>query len=310
LDRCRVDNEGEAAFPVQLQGPLDVAASLETFRRNGDDLIDRWDGVRLVRTVRVGDDWVAYRAVPGGTLDAPVLYVTVSDPAYRPAVESVLTTGFIMPPAEYRDLLRGDPIVARLEGLYPGLRPVRQCDLLGALVRSISAQQVNLKWAATTRRRLAERFGRRLEVAGEVVYCLDAAQLAEAPVSEIRELQFTTRKSEYILAVARAVAEEGLSAEGLAELEDGEVISRLTAIRGIGVWTAEWILARTLGRPRVVAGDLGVRKAVGLAYLGDPLPSETAVRAATAHWGSSAGIAQQLLLNGLVHGALGPDPAA
>ncbi|MHB1160446.1 MAG: hypothetical protein ACYC3V_08975 [Chloroflexota bacterium] len=74
---------------------------------------------------------------------------------------------------------------------------------------------------------------------------------------------------------------------------------------GIGVWTAEWILARTLGRPRVVAGDLGVRKAVGLAYMGSPLPGEGEVRVATADWGSSAGVAQQLLLHGLVRGALG-----
>jgi len=68
---------------------------------------------------------------------------------------------------------------------------------------------------------------------------------------------------------------------------------------GIGRWTAEWLLARTLGRPRVVAGDLGVRKAVGAAYLDGRMPSEAEVRAATAHWGPAAGVAQQLLLHWL-----------
>jgi DNA-3-methyladenine glycosylase II len=76
-------------------------------------------------------------------------------------------------------------------------------------------------------------------------------------------------------------------------------------IRGIGRWSAEWVLARTLGRPRVVAGDLGVRKAVGLAYLGTTAPSEAEVRAATAHWGESAGVAQALLLHALAEGQLG-----
>jgi len=100
---------------------------------------------------------------------------------------------------------------------------------------------------------------------------------------------------------AAAVAEGRLDLDVLGALPDEEVIRRLTAIRGLGVWTAEWILARTLGRPRVVAGDLGVRKAVGLAYpcLGDLLPPEGAVRAATAHWGDAALLAQALALQEL-----------
>jgi hypothetical protein len=48
-----------------------------------------------------------------------------------------------------------------------------------------------------------------------------------------------------------------------------------------------------------VAGDLGVRKAVGAAYLDGRMPSEAEVRAATAHWGPAAGVAQQLLLHWL-----------
>jgi len=175
-----------------------------------------------------------------------------------------------------------------------------QFDLLGALVRSISAQQVNLRWAATTRRRLAEAFGKRHLVAGHPVYSLSATRLAAASVEEIRALQFTTRKAEYIIGVAQAIADGHLDTQSLAVLPDDEVISRLTALRGIGLWTAEWILTRTLGRPRVVAGDLGVRKVVGMAYLRSPLASEAEVRKATAHWGASAGIAQALLLHSLI----------
>ena len=65
------------------------------------------------------------------------------------------------------------------------------------------------------------------------------------------------------------------------------------------MWTAEWILARTLGRPRVVAGDLGVRKAIGIAYRKGVMPSEHEVRDLTAHWHVSAAHAQALLLHGL-----------
>jgi DNA-3-methyladenine glycosylase II len=167
---------------------------------------------------------------------------------------------------------------------------------------------VNLRWAATTRARLAEAFGAHHEVAGHVVYSLDAARFAGLTVDAIRALQFTTRKAEYIVAAAEAIASGRLGLARLAELSDEEVIAALEGLRGIGRWTAEWILARTLGRPRVVAGDLAVRKAVGMAYLGmppkGPLPSEEEVRRATAHWGPSAGVAQQLLLQGYGAGTL------
>ncbi len=75
---------------------------------------------------------------------------------------------------------------------------------------------------------------------------------------------------------------------------------RSSRLRGIGTWSAEWILARSLGRPRVVAGDLGVRKAVGRAYFGQDIVSEADVRAATAHWGEAALVAQALILRTLV----------
>jgi len=283
---------------VRLPGPLDISTSLELFRRSGDDLIDRWDGVHLVRTIRVGERRVAYVCTLAGTIAEPGLRVIVDDSALLPAVAQSLRAAFMPAPPEFADLLQRDPVIARLDAAFPGLRTVRQFDLLAAMVRSISAQQVNLRWAVTTRRRLAEAFGERHQVGEHVVYSLSAERLAAASVAEIRALQFTTRKAEYIISTAEAIASGRISIAELEALSHEEVLSRLVALRGIGRWTAEWILARTLGRPCVVAGDLGVRKAVGLAYLGTPLPSESAVREATAHWGPSTNVAQTLLLHG------------
>ena len=291
-------------FDVSLVGPVDIPASLEFFRRNGDDLLDRWDGEYFIRTQRVSDATVAYACQPLGTVKRPAMRVSITDPAHQEAITETVKTTFIQPPAaEYLYLLAHDPLLADLDKRFPGLRQVRQFDLFTALVRSISAQQVNLRWAATTRRRLAEAFGERHSVGPHVVYSLDPQRLAQVNPAELRALQFTTRKAEYIIGAAQAIASGSLSLEKLAALPDDEVIAQLTALRGIGRWTAEWLLARTLGRPCVVAGDLGVRKAVGRAYLsqpGTPLVSEDAVRQATAHWGASATVAQGLILHTLV----------
>jgi DNA-3-methyladenine glycosylase II len=192
-----------------------------------------------------------------------------------------------------------DPVIAQLETRYRGVRPVLQSDPLTALVRFISAQQVNLKWAATTRRRLAEAFGHPHVLGEHRVFSLGAERLAEAGVNGLRALQFTTRKAEYITALAVAVVAGSLDLPALEKQTDAEIIARLTMQRGIGRWTAEWFLARTLGRPCVAAGDLGVRKAIGQAYLQGRLPSEAEVRQYTAHWGDASGVAQQLLLHAL-----------
>lgn len=216
------------------------------------------------------------------------------------AFEEAIRRTFVATPPDWTALIAADPVLAALDRQYSGLRPVLQPDLLTALVRSISAQQVNLTWAATTRRRLAEAFGDRHVVDGEDVYSLSPERLAVAPVETLRALQFTTAKSRSVVEVATEVTRGRLDGEALATRPDEEVIAALVSLRGIGLWTAEWILARTFGRPRVVAGDLGVRKAVGRAYLGTPIASEYEVRRATDHWGTGAGVAQALLLRTLV----------
>ena len=286
---------------LALAGPLDVPASLEPFRRRGDDLIDRWDGERLLRALpTAAGGWAAVRAVAAGDRAHPRLQVQVSPEALaRPALDALRAT-FVAGPGALAALAAADPVIAALDSRYPGLRPVLQPDLFTALVRSISAQQVNLRWAAETRRRLALAFGVRLEVGGDEVYRLDPAVLAGTAVAEVRALQFTTRKAESIVAVADEFASGRLDPAAVARLDDEAVIERLTRLRGIGRWSAEWILARTYGRPRVVAGDLGVRKAVARAYLGRAIADEDEIRVATAHWGEGAVVAQALLLRTLV----------
>jgi DNA-3-methyladenine glycosylase II len=289
----------ETWFELELPGPLDPLASLEMFRRSGDDLLDRWDGRTFLRTIAIGGRSVAFATAFAGTRTRPAVRVTVDDGACADGVMNAVRATFVPPPDHFAELRRADPLLARIDVRYGGFSPVMQLNLLGALVRCISAQQVNLRWASETRRRLAERFGDRHTVGGEIVYSLSAERLAGAAPAEIRALQFTNRKAEYIIAVAQAIARDQISLERLAALSDAAVIDDLVALRGIGVWTAEWILARTMGRPRVVAGDLGVRKAIGIAYRNGVMPSEGEVRELTSHWRESSAHAQALLLHGL-----------
>lgn len=197
-------------------------------------------------------------------------------------------------------LAASDPVIGDLWGRTRGYRPPRWPDPVEALATSITAQQVNLAWATETRARLIRMVGRRHEISGSEVWGFPTGQaLASAPVASIRELQFTWRKAESLVGIGEAAADGYF--EGMEEMDDEEVIAHLVALKGIGRWSADWYLARGLGRPRAVAaGDLGVRKAVGTIYLGNDGPtSEAEVRAVAAEWGDAANWAAHLLLEAL-----------
>ncbi|MGH7916788.1 MAG: hypothetical protein ACREQE_04910, partial [Candidatus Binataceae bacterium] len=159
--RSQRNGRREACFQLILDDPLEPASSLEMFRRHGDDLLDRWDGRLLVRTIFVGARQVAFSSEFFGTLARPKVRITVEDARCMDEIAACARATFVTVPPDYRTLAAADPVIDALDRRYAGFRPVLQPNLLGAMIRCISAQQVNLSWAATGRRRLAEAFGQR-----------------------------------------------------------------------------------------------------------------------------------------------------
>ena len=154
----------------------------------------------------------------------------------------------------------GEEELAQLVVRFAGYRPTLAPDAFEMLVGAITAQQVSLFAALAIRNRLVERLGERV---GRVWAFPARERVAAASEEELFSLGFSRRKAEYVIGLARS--EIDLSALG--RLPDDEVKTQLTALRGLGEWTADWFLARYLGRPRAwPAGDLALRKAVRALY--------------------------------------------
>jgi DNA-3-methyladenine glycosylase II len=148
------------------------------------------------------------------------------------------------------------PLAVRFIGYRPTLAP----DPFEMLVGAITAQQVSLFSALAIRNRLVERLGERV---GRVWAFPARERVAAASEEELFSLGFSRRKAEYVIGLARS----DLDLAGLGLRPDDEVKTQLTALRGLGEWTAGWFLARYLGRPRAwPAGDLALRKAVRALY--------------------------------------------
>jgi len=113
-------------------------------------------------------------------------------------------------------------------------------------------------------------------------------------------LKYSNRKAEYIRDLARAVVAGTLDLDALDAATSDDVITRLTALRGLGRWTADWFLARCCGRGDVCpAGDLAVRKAFDHHYGRGRTLSEEAIRRRARAWGPYQNLAVHYLLAGM-----------
>jgi DNA-3-methyladenine glycosylase II len=198
-------------------------------------------------------------------------------------------------------MAKGDPALAPLvEPLY-GLRPTLAPTPFEMLVGSITAQQINLSFAFACRARLVRRYGTPVRVGRETVWAFpEAARLAQARPRELRALKYSTRKAEYIRDLARAVVAGALDLEAIGAAPTETVIARLTELRGLGRWTADWFLARCLGRGDICpAGDLAVRKAFDHYYGRGRSLSEKAIRRRADAWGQYQNLAVHYLLAGM-----------
>ena len=135
----------------------------------------------------------------------------------------------------------------------------RPPDLYGALVRSIAGQQLSVKAAASIWRRLVNRYDGRTPTPVEI--------LADDPEALRAAAGFSRAKVAYLRSLAEHVESGRLRLADLERLDDAEVIRALTAVKGVGEWTAHMFLMFTLHRPDVLpVGDLGVRNAAMRAY--------------------------------------------
>jgi DNA-3-methyladenine glycosylase II len=178
-------------------------------------------------------------------------------------------------------LREADPVMARLvdghaKAVRRDLREDRRGDAYGALLRSIVGQQLSTKAAASIYGRLTGQFGG---------HAPTPKQLLAADPEEIRSAGLSRPKVAYLRDLAQHVEDGTLELERLPDLPDEEVIAQLTAIKGLGPWTADMFLMFHLRRPDILpVGDLGIRRAVQVEYRMRKLPDAKRLEKVAKPW--------------------------
>lgn len=274
---------------------LDLGVSLERFSHNGDDLMDRWDGQSFRRPFRIDGQVGAVCLRRRGTHRLMVKVKTASG-SVPERLRLRLEAMFVDERSSLADLARRDHVIAALLDRCPGVFPVLYLDPVGALLAMVTAQQVNLRLALAVRRAILTALGGRIELGEDFVLYPDPERMAAATPEVWAGLRLTRAKGRCLSALGVALVSGELALEALEQAPDAEVRARLLEIPGLGPWTCGQYLTRVLGRPLVVAEDLGVRKAVQFAYRLPVLPLAEEVRELTADYRDAAFSAQQLLL--------------
>ena len=187
-------------------------------------------------------------------------------------------------------LAESDPALTGLTRRFRGLHLPRTATLFESLVLAVLGQQISAAVARTMRMLLIERFGARCVapaeagVDGVTYYSFPRPEsiLASSP-EELRSLKLTQRKAEYIHGIAARALEPCWA--DLPHLPDDEIVRRLTSLRGVGHWTAQWALVRGLARPDALPlGDLALRRGVSRLWLDGETVTDAEVEAIAERW--------------------------
>lgn len=256
------------AFTLEPLPPFRLDLTVWVLRRRPDNLLDIWDGRVYQRALflRGRVALVAVRQV--GTVASPRLHVTLSAP--RPVSDLVEEAGAALTRMlGLRTDLTGlyeisarDRKTKELVARFKGVKPPRFPTLFEGLANAVACQQLTLTFGIQLLNRLVRTFGPPFSADEDAPHAFPSPKtVKDLDPEAFRALGFSRQKGRTLVDLARSIAVGELDPEELEGLGDDAAVRRLCSLRGIGRWSAEYLLLRTLGRTNVFPGDdVGGRK--------------------------------------------------
>jgi DNA-3-methyladenine glycosylase II len=296
------------ALIVRPVPPFRLDLTVWVLRRRARNQIDRWDGVTYRRVIVVTGRPTELAVRQEGPLTGPRLIVTATPslrtPSERKLVRSAIDR-LLGPRIDLREWYRMAEGHRRLRALadqFRGVKPPRFPTVFETLVNAFACQQLSLVVGLELLNRLAMLCDVRRRIDDRTQYAFPAARdVARVAPARYHAIGFSRQKVRALLALSRGIDRGDVDVEGLAREGDQGATARLRELRGVGRWTAEYVLLRGLGRLHVFPGDdVGAQKSLGR-WLGrsDPLDYDGVGREVK-KWQPYAGLLYfHLLLDGL-----------
>ncbi|WP_099159086.1 DNA-3-methyladenine glycosylase 2 [Virgibacillus ndiopensis] len=166
---------------------------------------------------------------------------------------------------EFYKAVSKDKILKKITQDYYGLRIICIQDLFEALIWAILGQQINLTFAYTLKKRFVERFGEYLTFDEDTFWLFPTFEkISSLNVKDLRILQITSRKAEYIIGLAKAMKNGELTKELLNQQQDDQQVQKLLMKhRGVGAWTTDYVMMKCLhNMASLPIADVGLHNAI------------------------------------------------
>lgn len=262
-----IDGMKSTGISVSVAEPFSFAECLTFLDRQLDDCLHAIDGAAVRKVLTVGERMILVEL----TGNDNGIHVRILDdgggPIAHDDVKDHIRELFdidrdIIP---FYDLLASCDELAFMPQVFRGLRMIGIPDLFEALCWSIIGQQINLAFAHRIKRRLVTDYGSSMNHEGMPHYAFPRADvLADAKPEDLRAMQLSRSKVDYIIGISRTVAEGRMSKEMLRRMTGVADRRRaLMELNGVGPWTANYVLMKTMREPSSIPhGDAGMIKAL------------------------------------------------
>lgn len=235
---------------IPLPDDFNMEANLGYLNRSENECMhDVLDGV-ITKCISIGGTPVLVRIHANQDKEIIVQFLQhATDAPTRSAVAAYIREWFDLDTdlAPFYQMASTDALLKKAVDKAHGLRVIGVPDLFEALCWGILGQQINLAFAYTLKRRFVEKYGSPITWENRMYWAFPSFhKIAKLTVDDLRDIKMTARKSEYIIGIAQLMADHTLSKEKLMQMNFKEAEKTLTAIRGIGPWTANYVLMRCL----------------------------------------------------------------
>lgn len=242
--------------------PFRLDLTVWVLRRKPDNLLDNWDGTTYRRALSLRNRVGIAAVRQTGTTASPSLLATISAPNLDAEMTREAATvlqrmlGLRTDLSGFYEMCARDEKLNALVERFRGVKPPRFPTLFEGLANAVACQQLTLTLGIQLLNRMVYAFGPSVSPNAEVPRSFPRPEdVAVLDPAAFRALGFSRRKGETLIGLAHEMLNGRLDPERLKVLDDEAALRSLSTLHGIGRWSAEYVLLRTLGRINVFPGD-------------------------------------------------------
>ena len=255
-------------FNLPAIAPFRLDLTVWALKRRSRNIVDQWNGTCYTRvfTIKKSPIKVEVQQKKGKSEISVVAYTHHLVPDLQLQISNLLniTLGLEIDLRWFYKLTKHDKILHPLVLKYKGVKPPRLPSIFETLVNAIAFQQFSLEAGFSLLNNLVVKCGKPFKEKDLISYAFpEPCEIMNCSINELMSIGFSQNKSKTLILIASTIFQHEETLSNLDELSNEDIVLLLSNFKGIGRWSAEYVLLRGLGRTMVLPGDdVGIRKSL------------------------------------------------